>query len=31
MEVNRDAFAATGRRLLQLVIEPLAETASTWQ
>jgi len=29
MEVDREAFAATGRRLIQLVIEPLAETAST--
>jgi hypothetical protein len=31
MEVEREAFAATGRRLIQLVIEPLAGTASTWK
>ncbi|WP_442975046.1 efflux RND transporter permease subunit, partial [Salmonella enterica] len=26
MEVSRDAFAATGRRVIQQVVEPLAET-----
>jgi len=31
MEVEREAFAATGRRLIQLVIEPLAGTASAWK
>lgn len=31
MEVGREAFEATGRRLIQLVIEPLAEAASTWK
>jgi len=25
MEVGRDAFAATGRRVIQQVVEPLAE------
>lgn len=28
MEVGREAFAATGRRVIQQVVEPLAETAS---
>ena len=28
MEVGREAFEATGRRLIQLVIEPLAHAAS---
>ena len=31
MEVGREAFEATGRRLIQWVIEPLAEAASTWR
>jgi hypothetical protein len=30
LEVGRDAFAATGRRLIQQVIEPLEEAAKTW-
>jgi hypothetical protein len=29
-EVGRDAFAATGRRLIQQVIEPLEDEASGW-
>lgn len=28
MEVGREAFAATGRRVIQQVVEPLAETVS---
>jgi hypothetical protein len=31
MEVSRDAFAATGRRVIQQVVEPLAEAASGWE
>lgn len=31
MEVSRDAFAATGRRVIQQVVEPLAEAARDWQ
>ncbi len=30
MEVGRDAFAAIGRRVIQQVIEPLAEAAQGW-
>lgn len=30
MEVGPEAFEATGRRLIQLVLEPLADAASTW-
>lgn len=30
LEVNRDAFAATGRRFIQQVIEPLEEAAAAW-
>lgn len=29
-EVSRDAFAATGRRFIQQVIEPLADAAAGW-
>ena len=30
MEVSRDAFAAIGRRVIQQVVEPLAEAAQDW-
>lgn len=30
LEVSRDAFASTGSRFIQQVIEPLEESASTW-
>lgn len=30
LEVNRDAFAATGRRFIQQVIEPLEDAAKAW-
>jgi hypothetical protein len=30
LEVSRDAFAATGRRFIQQVIEPLEDTAAAW-
>jgi len=30
MEVGRDAFAATGRRVIQQVVEPLADAARSW-
>ena len=31
MEVSRDAFAATGRRVIQQVLEPLAKAAEDWK
>ena len=31
MEVGRDAFAAIGRRVIQQVIEPLADAAQDWE
>ena len=31
LEVSRDAFAATGRRVIQQVVEPLAEVAKDWK
>lgn len=31
LEVSREAFAATGRRVIQQVVEPLAEAAKDWQ
>ena len=30
LEVSRDAFAATGRRFIQQVVEPLEEQATAW-
>ena len=30
LEVGRDAFAATGRRFIQLVVEPLEDAATKW-
>ena len=31
VEVSRDAFSATGRRVVQQVVEPLAEVAKGWR